>query len=419
MIEFLGTKKARLFGVCLFLFLSVSCSTYQMKLAQPRSLIRQGKIDEAAAELEKLVEQKDGDELLYLMEYGSALRIGAQFKKSNSAFIAADRLADEVDYHSVSRVAMAALGSEEMLQYKGESYEKLLINVNLALNFLMLGQKDSAMVEVRRINEKVNKIRAEGREDYEYNPFAIYLSALIYEADQRYDDAYIAYDQAYKVDPYNARLPEDLIRSARLARRPDALKKWKAAFPEVVDASEKVDRSWGEVILIFEQGWGPKKDFSRGDARYPTLVAQSSETQAAEMSVQAGTRAYQTKSAPVYDLQSAAMKTLDADYKWMIARKLGGFVAKEVVADQIRQKDEVLGLIASLAMHATDRADLRNWTTLPQTYQVARLWLPPGNYKMNLQGLGYGDSPTGDRAEGIDIKVQSKQKSFFAWRSLR
>lgn len=406
-------------GISIFFLGLTACATHQTKLAGPRQQMRVGQFDEALTELQKLSEEDSGDKLLYLMEYGAALHSAGRFKESNQVFLKAARLAEELDYHSVSRVAVAALGSEEMLQYKGESYEKLLIHAYLAMNFLMLGEKDSALVEVRRINEKVNKIRSEGRENYEYNPFAIYLSALIYESERQYDDAYIAFEKAYALDPAIPSLPEDLLRSSRLARRPDALRKWKNQFPGVVDTQENLDRNWGEIILLFEQGWGPRKDFSRIDHRFPTLVPERSETQSLLVNIQGNGKKFEGRSVVVYDVEKASMETLEADYKWMVARKIGAFVAKEVVAEQIRKKNEALGALAGLAMHLSDRADLRNWATLPQTIQVVRIPLPAGQYTMDLQGLGWGKFPTGDRMEKIEVKVKAGQKSFYAWRSLR
>lgn len=400
----------------------MGCATHQTRLEGPRVLLKTGQFSQALSELQTLSQEASGDQLLYLMEYGTALRIAGRFEESNQVFMQADRMADEVDYVSISRTAIATLGSEEMLQYKGESYEKLLINAYLAMNFMMLGKRDSALVEVRRINDKINRIRNEGREDYEYNPFAIYLAALLYETNKQYDDAYIAFERVYKLAPDLPVLPQDLIRSARLARRPDALARWKAQFPGVQDPSEKIDRSWGELIVIYEQGWGPRKGFSYGDHRVPKLYPERAQTLWLEAQLQnlaSPAKTYQETSSMVYDLESAAIRTLDADYSWMVARKIGAFVAKKVVADQIRQKNEALGLLADIAMQVSDRADLRNWSTLPQTIQVVRIAVPAGTYRLKLTGLDAGMSPTGDQKQEEEIQIQAGQKRFYAWRSLR
>ncbi len=189
----------------------------------------------------------------------------------------------------------------------------------------------------------------------------------------------------------------------------------------VTDPSESVDRSWGELILVYEQGWGPRKAFSYQDSRYPMLVPSRSETYGVEVALHGGrlTPDYRGKSSMVYDLENAAITTLNADYSWMVARKVGAFVAKKVVADQIRQKDQTLGLLADIAMQVSDRADLRNWSLLPQSIQIVRIPVPPGTYRMTIQGVDVTGQPTIDRKEEPEILIRGGQKTFYAWRSLR
>jgi hypothetical protein len=79
----------------------------------------------------------------------------------------ADRLSEQVDYQSVSRIAGSLALNEEMVQYKGDTFEKFFINAYLAMNFLALGDFDSALVEARRINQKYLKFRAEEAKSFQ------------------------------------------------------------------------------------------------------------------------------------------------------------------------------------------------------------------------------------------------------------
>jgi len=107
------------FLVCaLTLFLS-GCATYQSKISGPRALLKQGQTTLALARLKELAEIPSDDQLVYLLEYGTALQIDGQYKVSNEMFLQADKLADINDFHSVSNVVGATLGSETMIQYKG------------------------------------------------------------------------------------------------------------------------------------------------------------------------------------------------------------------------------------------------------------------------------------------------------------
>lgn len=404
------------------LFLLVACASYQTKLDEPRQMLKAGRFTEGIEKLKALAEKPSDDQLVYLMELGSAYQMAGRYKESNKIFLEADRLTEQVDYHSVSNIAMATLTSEDMIQYKGDSFEKLFINANLALNFSMMGELDSALVEARRINEKITKFRLDGRPDYEKNAFADYFSGLIWEADQKFDDAYISFETAYKLDATNPYLPADLIRSAKKARRDDTYRKWKKEFPDVVENPDWYDKNKGEIVVVILQGWGPRKQPAPENARIPRLYPVYSMTQAVKAELIPSTTKTQSDSQvskPVYNVERVAIQTLDADYGWLIARRVGSFVAKEVMADQIRQKNELLGLVAWLGMHLSDRADLRQWSLLPQTVQLARFWVPPGNYKLKLQGLEGGGTFSGDAAETPELQVKPGRKTFYLWRPLR
>jgi uncharacterized protein len=394
----------------------VACATYQTKVSDSRRLIKQGQLSEAIEKLKTLADQPSDDQLVYLLDVGTALQIAGRYKESNENFLKADKLTEMNDYYSVSKITLGTLGSEEMVQYKGESYEKILINTYLALNYLMLNQFDDAMVEVRRVNEKINKIRQDGRGDFEKNAFALYIAGLIWEAGGKYDDAYISYSDSYDIDSSNPFLPEDLIRTSRKARRMDDYNKWKERFPNVKENKDWYDNSKGQLIVISQVGWGPEKHFSPIDARYPKLYPVPSLTAQTELDISG---VENLRSQMCYDLERVIIRTLDQDVGWMIARKVGATAAKAVVADQIRQKNKGLGDLAWIIMRVSDRADLRQWSLLPRNFQMIRAWLPAGQYQLSLKGLDYRGAVTPDMNNNLSVKVVPRHTSFLSWRTLR
>lgn len=398
----------------LLLALLTGCASYQSKVSVSRALLESGNAVEAAEKLRPLAETVDGDQLVYLLDYGTALQAAGRYSESTKIFLKADRLSEELDYHSVSRVTGSLLLNEEMKQYKGDTFEKIFINAQLALNFLAVGNLDSALVEARRINQKFQKLRADDTKKFEMNPLAKYLSALIWEADRKFDDAYIDYAETYKISPEIEGLREDLIRVAKLSKRDDAYAKWKRSFPEVREKPEWYDKSLGELIVIAQVGWGPRKTYSRHDDTWPVLMSTPSVTR----SVRARTENRMEESRFIYDVEAAAIATLEDDRLSLLGRRLTGVVAKEVAADQIRQKNELLGAIAWMALHASDRADLRQWSTLPRNVQIIRMKLKPGTYSLNLEGVDLDGVPTADHLEQ-SVEIKSGRKSFVIWRTFR
>ncbi len=403
--------------VALVALFMISCSTYTSKVAEPKKLIRNGQFTEALEKLKILAETPGDDQLVYALDYATALQMAGQYKESSQYFLKSDQIAESKDYHSVSNVVGATLGGEEMIQYKGESFEKYLINTMAAINYLMMGQHDDALVEARRINEKISKMKLDGREPYELSPFAKYLSALIWESDQKYDDAYIDISGAYQLDPSIPFICGDLIRISKKARRMEDHAKWKQECNSQEEKNEWYDKSMGELVVIYQQGWGPEKRPRPDSPRFPHLVSVFSETQSTRLVLNGVEQL--SPSQVVYNIQDMAIKTMNADYGALIARRVGGVVGKAIVSDQIRQKNELLGFVAWVAMNVSDRADLRQWSTLPRNIQMHRVWLKPGVYQIQLKGLDYSNSHTGEDSAEVKIEIKPGRKTFYNWRSLK
>lgn len=157
-------------SVSLFLTLTLpGCASYQTKVHEARNALTRHEFVKAADELKSLAEQENDDQLVYLLDYAVALQLAGKLKESNAAFLKADRLTELVDYQSVSRIAGSLALNEEMVQYKGDTFEKMFINAYLAMNFLQMGQLDEALVEARRINEKYLKFRSDEKKKFELN----------------------------------------------------------------------------------------------------------------------------------------------------------------------------------------------------------------------------------------------------------
>lgn len=396
------------------------CASYATKLDEERHGIAANP-SEAAAKLEPLTKEDSKDQLIYMLDYATALQMAGRYPESAKAFTAAEKVADLKDYHSVSKIATSLVLSEEMVQYKGDDFEKVLINGMNAINYLAMGELDDAVVEVRRVNDKLKKLKTDGKKEFNQSPFAFYLGAILWEADRKFDDAYISYVDAYNAAPFYQPLHEDLVRSSIQAQRPEETDKWKKAFPEVQVKPEWKDRNRGEIILVFQNGWGPRK-YPRPDMpRFPQLMSVVNPVTSAMMTVfpdsakpgDVGAEVATVATNNIYTVDDVAIKALDADFARLVGSRVAGVATKAVVADQIRQKDQLLGAVAWLAMNVADRADLRQWSTLPHSFQIARASVKAGKYKVALRAIG----SSAEKSEEVDVKPG--RKAFITWRVLQ
>lgn len=389
------------------------CASYQTKTSDFRDSIKRGDPAKAAERIKEKAFTDGDDQVVYLLEYGTAQQLAGNYEESNKAFLKAEDLTDIKDYHSISRLAGSLLTSAEMVQYKGDDFEKVMINAMLAINFLQQKKFDDALVECRKLNDKLYKFRYEGKKNYDQNPFAFYLSAMIWEHDRNWDNAYIDFKKTYELNPNIPYLKEDLIRAALNARRPEEAEKWRKEFGNLKPADLK---ELGEIVLIYQQGWGPNKQPNPSFPRIPKLYPVYNSTAGGRLEVdKLGGESTQM----ISDITDVAIKTLDDQYSSIIAGRVAGMVAKEVVADQIRQRNELLGAVAGLAMHLSDRADLRQWTSLPSSFQVAKVRLKPGTYRVRAVGLNSSGGYSGEEGEWMQVKVEKRKKTFLNWRSTR
>lgn len=186
---------------------AVANQQFPTALAQLRSSAERGKF----ASKDRLLYYLDAGYLSYYCgEYDSALVFLHQ----------AESTADELFTKSISTAAASLLLNDNALAYAGEDYELVYVNLIKALCYLSQGKFDDALVEIRRVNLRLEgltqkygtvatmmqaaaagdsthpqlPITVDGSQ-FSNSAFARLLGLLLFAADGRPDDARIAHDQ--------------------------------------------------------------------------------------------------------------------------------------------------------------------------------------------------------------------------------
>lgn len=402
-----------------------SCSHFNETSHKANGYLKSGDYEKALEVLKPLAEKESDDQLVYLLDYGTALHLAGKYDESIKTLLLADDIAAIKDYHSISKVAASILLSEGMVQYKGDDFEKVFIHVYLALNFLMKNDLDGALVETRRTNEILQKFRDEAKKKYDQNEFAFYLSGIIWEADKKWDDAYIAYKDAFNQEPSNKVYQEDVYRLSRIASRVEELnflfKKNKISASDVAKrvGDKPVGKGDSELIFIYQQGPGAIKKPHPNFPRIPKLYPRISESESAKIIIKGLSSSLTTNatSKEIYSVAEVATKTLDDQYAGLIAKRAAGIAAKYVAANEVSKKNELLGAITWIGLNLADQADLRQWSTLPGAFQIARIKLPPGEYEISAQSVDYTGRALEEKMETKKIRIKAQQKTFITWRS--
>lgn len=157
---------------------------------------------------------KEKERLLYYLDAGMLHYYNGDWERSNELLEEAEAAIERLYTKSVARAAGSMLLNDNTLEYSGEDYEDIYINVFKALNFLNLGDIDAAFVEIRRLDDKLEYLEQKhaaiakdlikdgeakmdlksGRRRFHSSALARYLSKVMYDAARQKDDARIDYD---------------------------------------------------------------------------------------------------------------------------------------------------------------------------------------------------------------------------------
>ncbi|MCL2139589.1 MAG: hypothetical protein FWH41_09985 [Treponema sp.] len=244
------------------------------------------------------------DAVLYYLDKGMLNHYANQYANSTKMLEDADRLIAEAFTKSISLEASSYLINDLVLEYGGEDYEDIYINVFNALNYYYMGELENSLVEIRRMNNKLqylsNKYDAvltnlqqkaleDNKVELPSNPntpskfnnsaLARYLGILFYRGVGLYDDARIDRDYllaafANAPNVYSYPIPNSLVEElsvpegmARLnivafgglspLKKENVLRiplpgvRWiKIALPEMVSRKSDLSR----VEIVFEDG---------------------------------------------------------------------------------------------------------------------------------------------------------------------
>ena len=347
--------------------------------------------DRALAELEAVGRQGSRkDRLLVLLDEGMVLHAAGRWRDSIRVLAEADRLAGELDAISVSEEAGTLLTNERERAYRGEDFEKLMIPVLQALNYAELGEDEEALVEVRRVNERLQKMIVEESKPYEQLAIARYIGGVLYEDQGEWDSAYIDYAKALELEPGLGPLAEPLLRLAKKTGRREEYERLRQRFPDV--GHEPLGKGEGQLVVVVEAGLSPEKEPADRYTETHELIQvpryrERGSPRPARVWVGEGREA---RTVTVTSLSEVARVHLEDRIGRLLARQLAAVGVKAGLAAGAGAltKSREVGALTFLLLNAMNEPDLRSWLSLPAEFQVARLRLPGGRHLVNVEAGG-------------------------------
>ena len=417
------------------------CATYSGSFRVVERDLAAQKYDAALSDIEKESKSKK-DRVLYLLNKGMVLRMKRDFVDSNVAFEAAKAEMNRLYAASVTENALSVMVNDSMVSYSGDNYERILLHLYMALNYLELGQPDSARVEALQVDDDLREF-AEKHPGTKFSEdaFTLYLTGMIYEDRGEWSDAMISYRSAYKAykresTDFTGAMPsmlkKDLLRMAKQQGLTDELHKYETEFGADSQNDKNVDPDQGELVFILNNGLAPVKHeraMTLFDPNSGTVVrialpyyhSQNDNVVAARITV----NDKQATTELTENIDAVAKKNLAAHMPAIIARSVARAVVKAEAVKKAREvamnsgngnnDNALFGMLGALALQvaavATEQADTRSWLTLPSNIQMARLSLPPGSYSVKVELLGANRQVVATQ-DDPEIVIRKAHKTF-------
>lgn len=267
-------KKSLLFSTIniIFVFELIGCAISFSHYREVKEFIYKEDYISAAKKVESSYQSEYGEKnsLLFYLDLGILYHLADDYEKSNEFFSMAEKRADELYTKSISKEAASFLTSDNAKPYEGENFERVLINLFMALNYVLLGNYEDALVEARKVNHKLELYNREygNKLTYHEDAFVRYIMGMLYENGREINDAFISYRKAlyayrYYQKIYGVPIPEplftDCVRTGVLLGFRDILEDLAQEFQGNLNIDEKINTEEGEVVLIHLNGLAPYK----------------------------------------------------------------------------------------------------------------------------------------------------------------
>jgi len=381
-------------------FVLQGCSHYAEKNQDIRDQLMTGRPDIALSVFEREVHD-NSDRVLTHLHKAMLKRMIGEFAASNKDFEIAKKDIADLYTVSVTQVAGSLVVNDTIRDYAGDRYEQVLLHAYMALNYLNLNQLDDARSEMVQADLKMR----EWGDVPLQNPFVHYLSGLIFEASAQYDQALIAYRKAMQVykttiKKHGIVVPVQLQKDfARMLTRQGLVNELRQLSYEYDTAfNAKAEKDKGYLVALLDNGLGPIKSQHlimswspvinrRVKIALPVYEERAGPVNKARLEI-AGQRHNFNR---VENVDAMARSALYDALPAISARALARMIVKYQSGKQTEKRaGGVVGSIFKLGNLATEIADTRNWSSLPQEIQLTRVALPAGEYTATVEIMGPG-----------------------------
>ena len=321
---------------------------------------------------------------------------------------------DHLEQNGPAEKAVSMFTDDTRLAYSGEDYEKVLIRAMLSLANLMHDGTDAEAYSLQVVDKQQQIIQAaagDGEENpkaaYKQVAFGPYLRGILREATHtNYDDAARSFETVVSWQPEFAAGKQDLQRAVhgRHSERGNGVVYVFALVGRGPHKIEVAEMPTTVALLVADRIVSAVGDQTLpptiAPIKVPKVVASHNVVASVGVDVD-GKRAAQTQT--ITDVTAMAVTQGEAVHDQTVGRAVARRFLKKAAIYGAKdltgvEKHSLSGLAfdaLGVAWEATENADTRSWSLLPDKIQVLRLELPAGEHQLGLKPLDHGGRPYG------------------------
>ncbi len=429
-------------AIAVTFLLLTGCASYSRSFQNIESKLQN---NDPAGALEALEKQSHSskDLFLYATNKASLLRALKKYKESNEEIEKAKAIVDKYSSLSVSETGSSFIINDATRTYIGSPIEQIMLHIYAALNYLEMNDLDGARVEILQADVRLRTLMQDDPDSpLSIDPFAYYLSGIIYEDLGEWSDAMIAYRNAYQAylahgKLYGINVPRQLkvilIIMADKVGLENERRKYEEQFDLLLDDLKTDRQNTTELVFIFHNGLAPIKRESSINILEPSsghmirisiphYVKRDVIIDHARLRLKGEQEQNNNLVAETEVTENISMleiENLNANMGAITARAIARAAAKHEISNEAGKNNSMAGLIVSIAGVLTERADTRSWLTLPAEIQTARLRAPAGTYTLNIELLDHNNNIIFQHSSGkIELNKNYKRYLSFNWASV-
>ncbi len=396
----------------LILALVSGCAAQSQQVHTARQLYYTGDVEQATSLLEQELAEADYDHDVVALDFAMTELFSGHPDRAERTL---RKIRDQFDYleqEDLAETTLAFVTDDTRRAYAGEDYEKILIRVMLAMASLMHDGTDAQAYSLQ-VNTKQQQIVDAGlpladdnpKQSYHRVAAGAYLHGILREATHsNYDDAERSFAKVVSWQPGFSAGEHDLQRArqgSHSAQGNGVL--YVFAFvgrgPYKQEASE-IPTS--QALLVADRIVSAFSDHSLpptiAPIKVPRVVTWENGIQHVLVDI-GGTPVGATET--ITDVGQLAVQQNEAVYSHIVARAVARRVIKKAAVYAAKDQMDSSNPWADLALtaagviwEATESADTRCWSLLPDTIQVLRVELPAGQHELSLRAAA-GQTPLG------------------------